>query len=1649
MKFKKYYSVVQTFALLLVFSLGGVQAQTWNPNHAIGTVTANYSFAYNQVPDQLVAIYPAELPLESGCTYQWQQSTSPVFSTYSNAAGVSTAASYSFSAALAQTTYFRRVTTNVALGAPVYSNIVKIAIVTTGWENINYIREHAIETTGITGWSAIDQLAIGQKLVVTNYLDGLGRPLQQVSNGTATPPSGSTAWGDIVQFSAYDAYGKQPLTYLPYSSTTTPGKYKTNAATEQPQYYTSVYNETTAYNTLTYDNSPLNRLVNIKESGAAWAGASGRSAAYDMNSAADNVQIFSVPYVRGNSPTSKGAYGANQLFRLTNTDENGKQVIEYINQSGQLVLKKIQLDATPSAAHAGWICTYSIYDDYGLLRYQIQPEGVKYLDANGWSFLGTNGLQVLNEWCYQYDYDEKGRVVWKKEPGAQPMQIVYDARNRVVFTQDGNQAVLATPQWTTQLYDALDRPVVSLLYNTTETTTALQNDINSTSGSSIQIAIGSANTVTVYNSPLSSATVNNTALSVVTKYQFYDDYSFQGAKAFNTGFSNLTAYSTTDPDVLAITPSGRTWSRSTGSMVNVLGTATYLYSTLYYDEKGHLIQANNDNILQGQDIVTFQYHFNGKQLSKDARHSTTGSGYTNFDVLSKRTYDKIWRISNIQKQFGASALKTVVAYDYDDIGRVKTKHLDPGYTGGGKTEMEALAYSYNLHNQLTGINKDYALKTGGVYNKWGSFFGMYLGYDNKDNVFSAANLDGHITGVLWNTQGDDAQRKYDFNYDNSGRLAAATFAQKQNTTDSWSNAAMDFSVTGLTYDYNGNVLSMLQNGVVPGNSTPVQIDNLAYTYAQYSNKLVAVKDNTAQTATNGQSGDFKDGVNTGNDYSYDNNGNLTTDLNKGIGSSGAGISYNFLDKPVLVNSAAGTVRYVYDGSGQKLQKIFTPAGGGAAVTTSYINEYVYQGSTLQYINFEEGRVRVIQPVAQNNGYDVLSVAGNLTLPNSTQGVFDFFVRDYQGNTRMVLTEEIHTGTNQCTMESSRQTTEDAIFQGTGNEVENSRAAITVIPGQSSGGGWHSNTSASVSQLGNYSGGFKTGPNTLLKVMAGDVINATTQYYYQAPVSNATGSAGLTQSVISSLIGAISGGTAVTGLVHGNTTGIANLLGASTNAPFITATEPDVNNAAGTNPKAYLTILFFDERFNFVATGSTSQRVTQAGDNASPLVLAGVQAPKNGYAFVYVSNETAQPVYFDNMQVGLNHGRIIEEDHYYAFGLKIAGLSSNGLADSHDGYFGNKNLYNDHMLDDDMALNWYDYGYRQYDAQTGRFLQTDPLVDVLPFLSPYHYAYNDPITHSDFSGLLGIDCPGTPAIKIFFEKLGETIGNIGRAIPPTEHVLSISAHVVSEAVVIGNVVSTNNIINKMAIVQVGSTNVLAAGGSKDPAQNILIARSKTNELNGEDGTFGTNGDLDWGKDKTEPELEDMMRDLINYTTDQNAKMRDVALHMTQRFFDNTGGNFSDPDLDETVDHDENFRGFANNVFVRFNEELKKAGGDINKFKTFTVGNPAFNRSVNRSDGLGITIHGVSYVEVHLLKFKVNPKSSTYRVELQFDLYDNFGLDSPDINDGHWWNPSSWYHYNNKLKAWWLLQHKFGHRPLRTHVQINLGADLNPNANYGKK
>ena len=99
--------------------------------------------------------------------------------------------------------------------------------------------------------------------------------------------------------------------------------------------------------------------------------------------------------------------------------------------------------------------------------------------------------------------------------------------------------------------------------------------------------------------------------------------------------------------------------------------------------------------------------------------------------------------------------------------------------------------------------------------------------------------------------------------------------------------------------------------------------------------------------------------------------------------------------------------------------------------------------------------------------------------------------------------------------------------------------------------------------------------------------------------------------------------------------------------------------------------------------------------------------------------------------------IPQENHYYAFGLDMAGVS-NTAANPHSYTYNGKELQ--------AETGWHDYGARMYDGQTGRWGAVDPLSDQMRRFSTYNYAFNNPIRFIDPDGMMPTepcetgDCP---------------------------------------------------------------------------------------------------------------------------------------------------------------------------------------------------------------------------------------------------------------------------------------------------------------------
>lgn len=80
---------------------------------------------------------------------------------------------------------------------------------------------------------------------------------------------------------------------------------------------------------------------------------------------------------------------------------------------------------------------------------------------------------IADELCFRYEYDTRHRMIIKKVPGAAEVWMVYDNRDRLAYTQDGNMRTKSW--WLATLYDNLNRPVQTRMLTYNGGRNALQN----------------------------------------------------------------------------------------------------------------------------------------------------------------------------------------------------------------------------------------------------------------------------------------------------------------------------------------------------------------------------------------------------------------------------------------------------------------------------------------------------------------------------------------------------------------------------------------------------------------------------------------------------------------------------------------------------------------------------------------------------------------------------------------------------------------------------------------------------------------------------------------------------------------------------------------------------------------------------------------------------------------------------------------------------------------------------------------------------------------------------------------------------------------------------------------------------------------------
>lgn len=597
----------------------------------------------------------------------------------------------------------------------------------------------------------------GTTITDITYYNGLGLPSQ------TTNVRASVNGYNIVTPIVYDALLRSDATaYLPFEATYYSDEEElpnSTAISEQRNYYEERYSSDyeRSFTEKVYEASPLGRVRKqalpgyMKDYEVLYT-----EFDYRTNDT-DEVRWLAVG-VDGEL-VCEGCHDAGTLSCTVTTDPDDHVVQSFTDGLGRTLLSRTFDDDEP-------IDTYSVYDDYGRLRWVVTPEG---------SYLLSDSLTVpvdddfAEKYCYVYTYNDRGLMVEKRMPGREAEYMRYDEGDRLRVSQDGN--LRAKKQWISYSYDALGR--------VQEQSLAVEAEL---------IPIRSQAGVSI-GEPIESVEPPYLGSSVPLRKYVYDTYPSE-VQAAGLDFQSIEGLTATDGESLR-------YDNATGSLtyekLAVLANDTitgYHQRACYYDYKGRLIQIVERDTEDGILCTSKRYDFVGNLIAQ--RESYTRAGKTD-DIDRTFTYDDRGRLLNETTQVNGGE-EAVVYYEYDELGRLAARRLGEG------TSAIAEQSEYDIRSWLT--------------KKSSELFDMSLGH----------SYTGNITSWQWQHKGDPSgdgpQNRYVFTYDGLSRLA--------NTTQYVNGELNKQNVERfLTYNRNGNLLTLIRyaDGVQSSNRQYTYIGN--------------------------------------------------------------------------------------------------------------------------------------------------------------------------------------------------------------------------------------------------------------------------------------------------------------------------------------------------------------------------------------------------------------------------------------------------------------------------------------------------------------------------------------------------------------------------------------------------------------------------------------------------------------------------------------------------------------------------------------------------------------------------------------------------------------------------------------------------------
>lgn len=648
---------------------------------------------------------------------------------------------------------------------------------------------------------------------------------------------------------------------------------------------------------------------------------------------------------------------------------------------------------------------YTLYyfDMAGNLVKTVPPKGVR--PDFSTTFLNSvktarqNGTSVPrpHELVTQYRYNSLNKIVAQKTPDAGLSFFWYDKMGRLTVSQNAQQTADNKYSYTQfdphgRIIEVGQKPQAagSMSQTKSQDPAALINWLNNEGGTKEQI------TFTTYDIP------NATSFAgLITQENLRNRVSYTGTKKFATDADYYTAsfYSYDihgNVDTLLQDYRGITEMSSSGNSlkrivyeydlisgkVNLLkyqpGEADAFYHQYRYDGDSRLIE-----VLTSRDRIVWE---------RDAAYT-----YLKHGMLART------EIGHLRVQ-GMDYAYTLQGW----IKGVNSTHLNPnadigldGVSGSSVVARDALGFALHYFDDGAGTNALVDYKSIGAT----SNFARPASGNNLASLFNG-NIGAMTVNNAGLLKGTPASTNalplfYNYRYDQLNRLVSMqTYKGLNTTSNQWTPVAIDDYKEAITYDPNGNILTYNRKGA-PSAGKALEMDALTYNYNAANNQINYIQDITS-TYTEDVDGQ------AANNYTYDANGNVKTDIVRGITS----IQWNVYGKIASVTKNSATINYSYDARGHRVTR------SGSSKTTIYVRDAnglvlsIYEKPSAGVIKQTElplygsNRIGMAQASTVTPQTAILAAGwGSAKIVTFTRGDKYFELNNHLGNVMVTITDK--------------------------------------------------------------------------------------------------------------------------------------------------------------------------------------------------------------------------------------------------------------------------------------------------------------------------------------------------------------------------------------------------------------------------------------------------------------------------------------------------------------------------------------------------------------------------------------------------------------------------------------------------------------------